>query len=311
MKILFIDTVHPFLKKTLEEKKYICDIAYKKNKEEIEKIIKKYEGIVIRSKFSIDKKFIDKAKKLKFIARAGVGTENIDIKYLKKKRIKCFNSGNANSQSVAEHALGMLLMLLNNINKTNNEVRKGIWKREANRGVELSGKTIAIIGFGNTGSRLAKLLKPFEVKILAYDKYLSKYPYQSTMRQIYNQANIISLHIPLTKETTFLVNDLFIKKFKKPIYIINTARGKCVCTKSLVNGMKTKKILGACLDVLENEKESFTELSKEKGLDQNIKSLVKSTNVILSPHIAGWTQESNYKIAKVLFEKITKNYALL
>ena len=304
MHILFIDTVYPFLKKELEKHHNICDTAYEKSKLEIEKIIGNYDGIIIRSRFTIDKQFINKAKKLKFIARAGSGLENIDIKYAKTKDIKCFNAANGNSQAVAEHSLGMLLTLFNNLNKADKEVRAGEWKREENRGIELSQKTIGIIGFGNTGSAFAKLLKGFNVKILAYDKYLENHSFQNIMEKIYIEADIVSLHIPLTNETTYLVNDQFINKFKKPIYLINTSRGKCVNTKSVVTALKNGKIKGVCLDVLEYEKYSFEQLSA-KGLPEEMIYLIQSHNNILSPHIAGWTKESNMKIAEILLKKIT------
>lgn len=304
MHILFIDTVYPFLKKELEKQHNTCDTAYEKSKLEIEKIISDYDGIIIRSRFAIDKQFINKAKKLKFIARAGSGLENIDLEYAKIKGIQCFNSGNGNSQAVAEHALGMLLSLFNKLNKADKEVRNGKWKREENRGVELTQKTVGIIGIGNTGSAFAKLLQGFNVKILAYDKYLKQYSSQNIIEEIYEKADIISLHIPLNDSTTYLVNDQFINKFKNPIYLINTSRGKCVNTKSLVTALKNGRIQGVCLDVLEYEKDSFEQLSI-KGFPDELIYLTKINNSILSPHIAGWTKESNVKIAKILLEKIT------
>ena len=304
MRILFIDTVYPFLKEKLEKHHNICDTAYEKSKLEIEKIISDYDGIIIRSRFTIDKQFINKAKRLKFIARAGSGLENIDVEYAKMKDIKCFNAANGNSQAVAEHALGMLLTLLNNLNKADKEVRNGKWKREENRGIELAKKTIGIIGFGNTGSAFAKLLQGFDIKVLAYDKYLKKHPFRNVMEKIYAEANIVSLHIPLTDDTTYLVNDQFINKFKNSIYLINTSRGKCVNTKSLVTALKNGKIKGVCLDVLEYEKDSFEQLSA-KGLPEEMIYLTQSNNSILSPHIAGWTKESDARIAEILLEKIT------
>ena len=304
MKILFIDKVHPLLKEELEKRNHICDIAYNKNKKETADIINNYDGIIIRSRFNLDKEFIKKASRLKFIARAGSGMENIDIKYAEFRKIRCYNSPEGNKQAVAEHALGMLLSLFNNLKRSDIEVRKGIWHREKNRGVELSGKTIGIIGYGNNGSAFAKLAKGFSVKILAYDKYLEKYANESTMEEIYKKANIISLHIPLNNSTTYLVNDQFINKFKNPIYLINTSRGKCVNTKSLVTALKNGKIKGVCLDVLEYEKGSFEQLSA-KGLPEEMIYLTKSNNSILSPHIAGWTNESNLRIAEILLKKIT------
>ena len=306
MKILFIDTVHPFLKQELETQNYICDTAYDKSKAEIQKIINNYQGIIIRSRFIIDKEFIDYASELKFIARAGSGLENIDVNYAESKNINCYNAAEGNRQAVAEHTLGMLLSLFNNLNKADQEVRTGIWKREKNRGRELSQRTIGIIGYGNTGSAFAEILKGFDITILAYDKYLTKYPFQSTMESIFKQADIVSLHVPLTAETTYLVNDYFIHRFEKDFYLINTARGKCVNTKDLVSALEKGKIKGACLDVLENEETSFENLSQE-GFTAEMQYIMDSPKTILSPHIAGWTQESNVKIAKVLLEKITSS----
>ena len=303
MHILIVDTVHPYLKKELENNNNICHTAYKKNKRDIEEIIHNYEGIIIRSRFPIDRQFIDKASKLKFIARAGVGLENIDKKYAELKGIKCFNGENGNSQAVAEHTLAILLSLLNNINIANQEIRNGRWNREKNRGIELYDKSIAIIGFGNTGSTLSKILTGFGVTILAYDKYLKDYPFKSSMQEIYNKADVVSLHIPLTKETYHLVDNKFIDRFKKPIYLINTSRGKCVKTKDLVKSLKKGKIKGVGLDVLEYENNSFEELSTD-GLSEELLYLTTSNKSILTPHIAGWTNESNIKIAKILLKQI-------
>ena len=300
MKIIFIDTTHPKLIKDLNYKGFICDQAYDKSRSEILKIIMNYDGIVIRSRFKIDKNFIKAAKKLKFIARAGSGTENIDLHYANKKNIKCFNAAEGNRQAVAEHALAMILNLLNNIRVSDQEIRRGIWDREKNRGIELSGKTIGIIGFGNTGSSFAKILENFNVKILAYDKYKEKYKFQSNLDEVLELSDIISLHIPLTEETKYLVNENFIDKAKKPFYIINTSRGQCVETKALIKGLKDQKILGACLDVFEQEKNSFEKI----GENADLKYLIESKKTILTPHIAGWTFESNYKIAETLSKKI-------
>tara|TARA_X000000368_G_scaffold291177_1_gene231469 strand:+ start:518 stop:1441 length:924 start_codon:yes stop_codon:yes gene_type:complete len=300
LKIIFIDTTHPKLIKDLNYKGFICDQAYDKSRSEILKIIMNYDGIVIRSRFKIDKNFINAAKKLKFIARAGSGTENIDLLYANKKNIKCFNAAEGNRQAVAEHALAMILNLLNNIRVSDQEIRRGIWNREKNRGIELSGKTIGIIGFGNTGSSFAKILENFNVKILAYDKYKEKYKFQSNVDEILELSDIISLHIPLTEETKYLVNENFIYKAKKPFYIINTSRGQCIETKALIKGLKDQKILGACLDVFEQEKNSFEKI----GENADLKYLIESKKTILTPHIAGWTFESNYKIAETLSKKI-------
>ena len=300
MKIIFIDSTHPKLIEDLKSRGFICDQAHDKSKSDILKIIKNYDGLVIRSRFKINKAFINTAKKLKFIARAGSGTENIDLDYANKKNIKCFNAAEGNREAVAEHALAMILNLLNNIRVSDQEIRKGIWNREKNRGFELSGKTIGIIGFGNTGSLFAKILENFNIRILAYDKYKKNYKFQSNIDEILEFSDIISLHIPLTDETKYLVNKNFIDKAKKPFYIINTSRGQCIETKALINGLKDEKILGACLDVFEQEKNSFEKIVENTDL----KYLIESNKTILTPHIAGWTFESNYKIAETLSDKI-------
>jgi D-3-phosphoglycerate dehydrogenase len=307
MKILFIDTVHPLLKQELEKENHICDSAYNKSKTEIQQIISNYQGIIIRSRFKIDKQFIDCGSNLKFIARAGSGLENIDVEYAENKNIHCYNAAEGNRQAVAEHALGMLLSLFNNLNNADQEVREGKWEREKNRGIELAGKTVGIIGYGNNGSAFAEVLKGFNVKILAYDKYLTNYPQKSSMETINKEADIISLHVPLTDETTYLVDDNFINRFVKNFYLINTARGKCVNTKNLVKALENKKIKGACLDVLEYEKTSFENLSKD-GLTSDMQYLMNAQNTILSPHVAGWTVESNVKIAEVLLNKFTSDF---
>jgi D-3-phosphoglycerate dehydrogenase / 2-oxoglutarate reductase len=300
LKIIFIDTTHPKLIEDLNSRGFICDQAHDKSRSEILKIINNYDGLIIRSRFKIDKIFINAAKKLKFIARAGSGTENIDIKYADKKNIKCFNAAEGNRQAVAEHALAMILNLLNNISVSDLEIRKGLWNREKNRGFELSGKTIGIIGFGNTGSSFVKILENFNVKILVYDKYKKNYKFKSSLGEVLAYSDIISLHIPLTDETKYLVNENFIDKAKKPFYIINTSRGRCIETNALIKGLRDKKILGACLDVFEQEKNSFEKI----GENADLKYLIESNKTILTPHIAGWTFESNYKIAETLSKKI-------
>ena len=303
MKILFIDKIHSYLKNELEKLNYKCDTCYKLSKVEIEQKIHKYHGVILRSRIKIDKQFINKAINLKFIARAGSGLENIDTKYAEEKNIKCYNAAEGNRQAVAEHALGMILSLFNNLNIANQEVRNGIWNREKNRGVEISGKTIGIIGYGNNGSALANLLEGFKVNILTYDKYLISYKYSSTMQDIFEKADILSLHIPLTEETHYLIDNTYINKFKKPIYIINTARGKCIKTSDLIKNLKSGKVRGACLDVLEDENTSFEKLEIKTHFDY----LTQNKNIILSPHIAGWTKESKRKIAEILLEKIKNN----
>ena len=299
-KVLFIDTTHKYLIDQLEKKNIVCDFEFSKTKSQIEKIIAKYDGIVIRSRFKIDKKFIDAAKKLKFIARAGSGLENIDTKYAEQKKIKCINAAEGNKQAVAEHALALILNLFNKINQANNELKSGKWLREENRGIELSGKKIGIIGFGNTGSSFVNLLKNFDLELLVYDKYKQNYEYKSSLKEIFEKAEILSLHVPLNDETKKYIDKSFINKMKKPFYLINTSRGQCVDTKALIRGIKENKVKGACLDVFEHEKTSFEKLKRNRDLT----FLLNSNKTILTPHIAGWTTESYFKIAKILSEKI-------
>jgi|ERR1035437_9008529 D-3-phosphoglycerate dehydrogenase len=325
MKILFLDSAHPFLKKELEKNGFTCEEDFTSSKEEIEKKISQYDGIILRSRFNIDKKFIDcfspslkDNQRLRaqfsgeglFIARVGAGMEHIDVAYAESKGIKCLSSPEGNRNAVAEHALGMLLSLLNNICKANNEVKAGNWIREANRGTELEGKTIGIYGYGNTGSAFAKLLRGFDVKVFAYDKYVkgfgNEYVKESSPEEIFSNADILSIHLPLTEETKYLVNDSFISKFKKNIYIINTSRGLIVKTDDLVKNLKSGKIIGACLDVIEYEESSFEEMSPSgRGQGEEEFNFLKSSDkVILTPHIAGWSFESSEKMAMILAEKI-------
>jgi len=308
MKVLFVDTVHSLLWKGLTKNGYECVEGYDLSKGEIQQIVSDFHGIIIRSRFNIDSTFLDACNNLKFIARSGSGLENIDVHYAEQKGIKCFNAPKGNAQAVAEHALGMLLSLFNNLNKVDSEVRSGIWKREENRGHELSGKTIGIIGYGNNGSAFAKVLQGFGCTVLAYDKYLESFntnwAEQVELQVIFQKADVLSLHIPLTEETTFLFNDDYLVKFKKPIYLINTSRGKCVDTKTILRGLKNKKISGACLDVFDFEKTSFEQIEKSEAL----KELISTDKVILSSHIAGWTFESYERLSKILLTKILLNH---
>lgn len=307
MKILFIDSNHPILHQTLEKAGHTCDLNYKWSKEEILANIHHYEGIVIRSRIKITREIIDRASKLKFIARAGAGMENIDTVYAESKGIKCLHAPEGNRDAVAEHALGMLLSLFNNLCRANKEVREGKWIREGNRGIELMGKTVGIIGYGNMGSAFAERLRGFGVEVLVYDKYKKgfgdSFIREVSLDEIFERAEILSLHTPLTDETHYLINDAFIHKFKKNIYIINTARGKSLNTADLVANLKSGKVLGACLDVLEYEMTSFENLDAA-NLPDAFQYLVQSDKIMLSSHIAGWTHESNEKIGKILAEKI-------
>lgn len=308
-KILLIDSNHSVLHETLQAAGLHCDLFWDRSAEELQKLIPEYEGIVIRSKFKITKDIIDTAKQLKCIGRVGAGMENIDVAYAESKGIKCVHAPEGNRDAVAEHAVGMLLMLFNNLKRADEEVRKGIWKRAENRGIEISGKTVGIIGYGNMGSAFAQRLKGFDCNVLVYDKYdppkSNEFIVNSSLAEIFEQTDILSLHVPLTNETKNMVNEDFLNSFKKNIYLINTARGKCLNTADLVKAMKTGKVLGACLDVLEYESVSFESVDIG-SLPEPAKYIFASDKVVLSPHIGGWTHESNYKMGKIIAEKMIK-----
>lgn len=306
-KILFIDTTHPCLKKMLEDAGYSCDLFTEKNRNEILNIIVNYTGIIIRSRIKIDKELLDKATNLKFVGRVGAGMDSIDVEYAVSKGVHCFNSPEGNRDAVGEHAIGMLLMMMNNIRRADMQVRQGLWKREENRGDEIKGKTIGIIGCGNMGSSFARKLYGFEANVIAYDKYKFNYSNEFvkevSLDELYEHADIVSLHVPLTAGTKYMFNDSFIEKFKKNIWLINTSRGQVVNTDSLVTGLKSGKINGTALDVIEYEETSFEKLNS-KELPDAWQYLINSDKVILSPHIAGWTHESKIKLAEILGEKI-------
>ncbi len=305
--ILFIDSVHPLLQKELEAHGFICHLQYEWSREKIEEELNKFDGVVIRSRVKLDKELIDKGTKLKFIARAGAGMENIDVPYAESKGIKCLPSAEGNRDAVGEHALGMLLCLFNNINRADREVRQGLWVREGNRGVELQGKTVGIIGYGNMGSAFAQRLKGFDCTVIAYDKYKknysNEYVHETMLEELFEKTDVLSIHLPLTQETDKIVNRTFLEKFKKNIYFINTSRGKQVITDDLVAFMKSGKVIGACIDVMEYESLSFEGLAKN-NLPPSFQYLAASDRVVLTPHIAGWTHESNEKISAVLAKKI-------
>lgn len=306
MKILLTDSNHDYLKEGLEKLGHTCDEDFKFSKSEIEKKIHLYQGIVIRSRFNIDKTFIDAATDLKFIGRVGAGLENIDIAYAEEKGIKLISAPEGNRNAVGEHALGMLLSLLNHLNRVDREVRNGIWLRAENRGIELEGKTVGIIGYGNMGKSFAQKLKGFDVKVICYDilpNVGDNYATQVTLETFFEKVDVLSLHTPLTSLTKNMVDSAFINKFKKSFYLINTARGNSVVTKDLVKGLENSKVLGACLDVLEYEKTSFESLFNSE-LPEAMQYLIASDKVILSPHIAGWTHQSNYKLAKTIVDKV-------
>ncbi len=309
--VLFIDTVHPVLMEDLFVFGFQCNYFDGFGREDFLKVISDYSGIIIRGKIRLDRDFLAAAPKLKFIGRVGSGMENIDVEFAESRGITCLNAPEGNRDAVGEHALGMLLMLMNRLRIADREVRGGIWIREGNRGTEISGKTVGIIGYGNMGSAFAQRLKGFGSRVIAYDKckfdYSDEYVEESDMDTIFRESDILSLHVPLTEETTFLVDDDYIRKFRKNIYIINTARGKVLKTSDLVRKLKTGKVPGACLDVLEYEKMSFEDIDQEQ-LPDVFKYLIQSDRVVLSPHIAGWTHESNYKMAKVIADKVKALY---
>jgi D-3-phosphoglycerate dehydrogenase len=308
-KILIIDAVHDLIPVELSNNNFRVIDGTAWTKEEIKLKIPDFYGIILRSKITIDKEIIDKATNLKFIARVGAGMESIDTEYCKQKGVICLNSPEGNRDAVAEHAIGMLMSLLNNITKANSEVKAGIWSRESNRGTELNNKTLGIIGYGNMGHALAKRLLGFGCKVLSYDKYkfnyTDQYAEETSLNDIFDNTDILSLHVPLTYETKYMVDEDFISKFKKPFYLINTARGPIVRTSALVEALKTGKILGAALDVIEYEETSFENLEGILKYKET-QYLANCDNVILTPHIAGWTVESKIKLAQVLVDKILK-----
>jgi len=307
MKVLFIESTNKVLVEILEKNGFVCDYRPNITKNEIDNVINEFDGIITRSKVTFNKNLLDKASKLKFIGRVGSGMENIDTEYAENKGINCFNSPEGNRDAVGEHAVGMLLALFNNLCFANNEVKSGFWNREKNRGSEIKGKTIGIIGYGNMGKAFAQRLKGFEANVIAYDKYKTDFSdnfvKEVSLKRFLEKTDILSIHVPLTDETTYMVDSDFISKFKKPLYIINTARGKVLKVSDLVNALKNRKVLGTVLDVLEYEKKSFENIVEAEE-NKDFQYLVNSKNVLLSPHVAGWTFESDVKLAEFLANKI-------
>lgn len=311
MKILHLDTNHPLLISQLNELGFTNHEDYSSSKTEIEKKIKGYQGIVIRSRFKIDKTFIEAATNLKFIARVGAGVESIDFEYAQTKGIHLISASEGNRNAVSEHALGMLLALMNRLFIADSEVRHGEWNREKNRGDELDGKTVGIIGYGNTGKAFAKKLKGFDVKVIFNDikpNLEDEHGRQVTLETLKQQADVLSLHVPFTELTNKMVNKTFINSFSKPFYLINTARGKCVVTKDLVEALLSGKIMAAGLDVLEYEQTSFENLFLDGKVPNEFKQLLQMKNVILTPHIAGWTHQSKEKLSQTIVDKIKAKF---
>lgn len=309
MKVLFLDEVHSILQKRLEKSNMKCIDVTKVDQQSIIDAYSDATGIVIRSRFKMNEAFLSHFPNLKFIARSGAGMENIDIPYCEKRNIELHNAPEGNRNAVGEHALGMLLSLFNRLHLADQEVRKGIWDREGNRGIELDGKTVGIIGFGNNGKAFAKKLRGFDIKILAYDKYISnfgtEFVQEATLEELFQNCDIVSFHIPQNEETIYFAGNVFFNSFEKEIFLINLSRGKIVQTSALVSAIKKGKVLGACLDVLEYEKSSFESFFDEKNkLNTDFTYLLHSDKVIFSPHVGGWTIESYYKLSNVLADKI-------
>jgi D-3-phosphoglycerate dehydrogenase / 2-oxoglutarate reductase len=311
IKILHLDSNHPLLWEQLQEAGFVNHEDFVSTKEQIEAKIHEYHGIVIRSRFKIDRHFIDKATSLQFIARVGAGLESIDCDYALSKGIHLIAAPEGNRNAVGEHTLAMVLSLMNNLNKANAEIKSGQWNRESNRGHELDGKTVGIIGYGNMGKAFARKLLGFDVKVLFHDilqNISDGNAQQVSLEELQQKADVVSLHIPWTPETDKMVNADFINHFAKPFWFINTSRGKNVVTSDLVIALQSGKILGAGLDVLEYEKLSFESLFQESTIPEAFQYLLDADNVLLSPHIAGWTFESHEQLAQVIVDKIKSIY---
>lgn len=312
IKILHIDSNNPILWQQLEDAGFENHADFKSSKEEIENKIQDYNGIVIRSRFKIDKTFLDKAANLQFIARVGAGLESIDCEYAETKGVHLIAAPEGNRNAVAEHSLGVILSLFNNLNQADAEIKAGHWNRESNRGHELDGKTVGIIGYGNMGKAFAKKLRGFEVDVIFHDileNIGDENGRQVSLQELQQKADVLSLHLPWTPETDKMINTNFINAFVKPFWIINTSRGKNIVTADLVEAMKSKKILGAGLDVLEYEKLSFETLFQDNNTPEAFQYLLEAKNALLTPHIAGWTFESHERLAQVIVDKIKAVYS--
>jgi D-3-phosphoglycerate dehydrogenase len=307
-KILIVDDLHPAFKENAVAMGYEVNDQPLITRSETMSIIADYEGIAVRTKFLIDRELMDAAHQLKFVARAGAGLDNIDEVYAGQKQIQLLNAPEGNSDAVGEHAMGMLLALMNNFQKGDQQIRSGLWDREGNRGYELKRKTVGIIGYGHMGQSFAKRLSGFDVNAIAYDKYKTgfsdQYAKEVSMEEIVRQSDVLSLHIPLTAETRQMVNDEYFFHFRKPIFFINTARGEIASIRAILNAINDGKILGAGLDVLQTEK--FPALAEQDWYND----LIASEKVLLSPHVGGWTFDSYRKISEVLAEKL-KNMAAI
>lgn len=310
MKILLLDKNHSLITEQLTEKGFVLDEDFTSDYESVLAKIHVYEGIIIRSRIPIDAHFLENAKNLKFIARVGAGMENIDQEKANELGIKLVNSPEGNRDAVAEHSLGMLLVLLNRLFISSREIKQGIWLREENRGEEISGKTVGLIGYGNMGKAFAQRLSGFDCRVIFHDirpNLSDEFATQVSLETLQKTTDILSLHIPLTKETTYIVDNEFINRIENDFYFINTSRGKNVKTSALISGLKSGKIKGACLDVLEYEKSSFENLETKNA---DLEFLLQSEKVLITPHIAGWTKQSKIKLAQIIVDKILDFYQI-
>ena len=315
MKILLLDSNHPLITEQLLAKGFLLEEDFTSSYDEVLQKINQYDGIIIRSRIPLDKNFLENAQNLKFIARVGAGMENIDLETAKNLGISLINSPEGNRDAVAEHVVAMLLILMNRLFIASEEVKNGIWKREENRGDELLGKTFGIIGYGNMGKATAKRLSGFGVEVIFYDilpNLEDEFAKQVSLEELQERADILSLHIPLDASTKYLVDENFISKMKKNFYLVNTARGKNVKTSALVDALKSGKVKAAALDVLEYEKSSFENLDISTSLStrnkEDLQFLLESNQVIVTPHIAGWTHQSKEKLAQFIVDKIVQQF---
>ncbi|MCG2461565.1 2-hydroxyacid dehydrogenase [Flavobacteriaceae bacterium F89] len=312
MKVLHLDINHPLIIEQFNALGFTNDEDYTSTKEEVEAKIHEYDGIIIRSRFTLNADFLNKAVNLKFIGRLGAGLENIDVDQAKRNGVFLASAPEGNRNAVGEHTLGMLLSLFNKLNRADREVRNGIWDREGNRGLELEGKTVGIIGYGNMGKAFAKKLAGFVVEVICFDiagGVGDAHARQVGIMELLQKTEVLSLHVPQTPETINMINSEFINKFQNPFWLLNSARGKCVVTQDLVAALKSGKILGAGLDVLEYEKKSFENMFSEELMPPAFQFLIRAENVLLTPHVAGWTVESKIKLAQTVVDKIKEEFS--
>ncbi|MBQ9587263.1 MAG: hypothetical protein IJR26_05325 [Bacteroidales bacterium] len=309
MKILITDDCHPVLQQRLEAAGHLCRVWTDCTYLTLLQAVQDYDALVVRSKIVIDRNFLDHARHLRCIGRVGAGMETIDVDYAERLGIRCLNSPEGNRDAVGEHATGLLLALFDKVAAADHEVRQGLWRREANRGLEVKGKTIGIVGFGNMGAAFAQRLRGFECRLVAFDKYKPSgyapdYVDELSLEELQHEADVVSLHVPLTDETHYKVDDNFINAFRKPFYLINTSRGAVVKTDALVEAMEKGKVLGAALDVIEYEDMTKDAVGGQQT-PRAFRYLQQSVRTVLTPHVAGWTVESKYKLAAVLADKMS------